>query len=120
MFSGMKNSQDKRGHPSTAPVSFPRSRELQRKELLSMALKRTPEREIFACLKYLKAARCQASVASVLESLKELEQHGQSSEPGRLALCRFFQANAYQMRRGLEQGIPQPSPAVIGFDLSCS
>ncbi|MGD9949249.1 MAG: hypothetical protein AB7U29_12330 [Desulfobulbus sp.] len=109
----MTKSKDKVGQPSTAPVSFPRWREVLHNEPFALVLKRSHEGEIFAFLKYLKAARCRASVASVLDYLRDLEQQGQPTETARLALRWFFQAAADRIHSGIEEALPQPSPPVI-------
>jgi len=54
------------------------------------------EREIFGYLKYLKASRQRASVATVLDYLHELEEQGKETKNVREALRWFFQAAAQQ------------------------
>jgi len=82
----MTNLKDKQAAPSTTPGSFPRWREVLHNEPLASALVQGHEREIFAFLKYLKAIRRQASVASVLEYLRSLEEQGKPTEAARAAL----------------------------------
>jgi integron integrase len=82
-------------------------------EPFDSAVKRAHEGEIFAYLKHLKTVRRRASVASVLDYLRGLEEQGRSTEAARLALRWFFQAAAQQMRSGIDEGLPQPSAPVI-------
>ncbi len=107
----MTNSKDKQTPPSTAPVSFPRWREVLHNEPLAPALVQTHEREIFAFLKHLKQARRRVSVASVLEYLRNLEEQSIPIEAARAALRWFFQAAAHQAQSGADQIAP-PSESV--------
>jgi hypothetical protein len=65
----MQKSKDKVGTPTNTPVSFPRWREVLQSECSDPAERRTREQEIFAWLKFLKAAHRRASVESVLDYL---------------------------------------------------
>jgi len=104
----MTKSEDKQRRPSTAPVSFPRWREVLSSENLSPALTRSHEGEIFAYLKHLKATRSRASVESVLEYLRDLDEQGRPTEAARLALRWFFQAAAQQIQSGIGKIAPEP------------
>lgn len=109
----MTNSKDKHVAPSTTPVSFPRWREVLHNEPLPSAVVRGHESEIFAFLKHLKALRRQASVASVLEYLKSLEEQGQPTEAARAALRWFFLAAAHQAQSGVDQIASPAEPAPV-------
>lgn len=109
----MTNSKDKLTAPSTTPVSFPRWREVLHNELLASALVQGHEREIFAFLKHLKAIRRQASVASVLEYLRNLEEQGKPTEAARAALRWFFLAAAHQAQSGVNQIAPPAQSAPV-------
>lgn len=104
----MKKSEDKQPQSSKAPVSFPRWREVLRSEHLSPALAFSHEKEIFAYLKYLKAARIRASVESVLEYMRNLDEQGRPTESARAALRWFFQAAAQQIQSGIDAITPEP------------
>lgn len=112
IFCNMTKSKDKDLQPSTAPISFPRWREVLRSEQLSPTLARSHEAEIFAYLKYLKAARQRASVESVRAYLRHLEEQGQPTEAARSALRWFFQAAAQQIRSGVDERAPVPPESV--------
>jgi hypothetical protein len=113
-FCDMTKSEDKQQQqqPSTAPVSFPRWREVLHSEQLNPALARSLEGEIFAYLKYLKAVRRRASVESVLEYLRHLEGQGRETEAARSALRWFFQAAAQQAQSGMDEIEPAPPEPV--------
>jgi hypothetical protein len=110
----MTKSKDKHPQPSTAPVSFPRWREVLHREQFSAELLRSHEGEIFAYLKYLKSARSRASIGSVLEYLRNLDEQGRPTETARSALRWFFQAAAHQMRSGIDEIAPvSPEPVQV-------
>ena len=105
----MQKSKDKVGTPTNTPVSFPRWREVLHSECPDPAELRTREQEIFAWLKFLKAAHRQASVDSVLDYLHTLEEEGKSTDSVRSSLRWFFKAASIQ--RGGEG--PDSSAPVI-------
>ncbi|MDD2468797.1 MAG: hypothetical protein PHI97_32890 [Desulfobulbus sp.] len=82
-------------------------------EPLASALAQGHESEIFAFLKYLKAIRRQASVASVLEYLRSLEEQGKPIVAARAALRWFFLAAAHQAQRGADQIAPPAESAPV-------
>ena len=109
----MTKSIDKNIPPPTAPVSFPRWREVLWSEPLEPALARSHEGEIFAFLKHLKGVRRRASVASVLEYLQSLKDQGKPTEAARVALRWFFQAAAHQAQSGVDQIAPPAEPVQV-------
>jgi integron integrase len=109
----MTKSIDKNTPPPTAPISFPRWREVLWSEPLEPALARSHEGEIFAFLKHLKAVRRRASVASVLEYLQSLKDQGKPTEAARVALRWFFQAAAHQAQSGVDQIAPPAEPVQV-------
>lgn len=102
----MTKIDDKQKTPSTTPVSFPRWREVLHSEPLASTLAQTHEKEIFAFLKHLKLVRRRASIASVLEYLRSLEEQSKPTETARAALRWFFQAAAHQAQSGVDQIAP--------------
>ena len=109
----MTNSKDKQAAPSTTPVSFPRWREVLHNEPLASAVVQGHESEIFSFLKYLKAIRRQASVASVLDYLRSMEEQGKPTEATRAALRWFFLAAAHQAQSGADQIAPPAESAPV-------
>lgn len=109
----MTKSIDKQVAPSITPVSFPRWREVLHNEPLTPALLQAHEREIFAFLKHLKLARRRASVSSVLDYLRSLEEQNTSTEAVRAALRWFFQAAALQAQSGADQIAPRAESVAV-------
>lgn len=103
----MAKQKDKDSGGAKTPVSFPRWREVLAAEDLAPGRVRGYEREIFGYLKYLKASRQRASVATVLDYLHELEVQGKETGNVREALRWFFQAAAQQAA-----GHPAPPPLI--------
>ena len=98
IFCVMTKDKDKNKAVSGKPVSFPRWREVLRGDAcLSAPQILSHEGEIFAFLKFLKASRRQATVASVLDYLHSLAEQGKDAAPARAALRWFFRSSAQQM-----------------------
>jgi len=92
----MRKSKDKVATPINTPVSFPRWREVLQSECSDPAELRTREQEIFAWLKFLKAAHRRASVESVFDYLHTLENEGKNTDSVRSSLRWFFKASSIQ------------------------
>ncbi len=105
----MHKSKDKVGTPINTPVSFPRWREVLQSECPDPAELRTREQEIFAWLKFLKAAHRRASVDSVLDYLRTLEEKGKRTDSARSSLRWFFKAASIQ--RG-DEGPDSSAPVI--------
>ena len=87
----MTKSKDKFAPSSDVPVFFPRWREvLHNDKRLSAQEVQSHERHIFSYLKYLKACRRLATVASVLDHLQALPEDETQVNQARAALRWFF------------------------------
>lgn len=105
----MKKSKDKVAVAANAPVSFPRWREVLLAECADPAVLQRREQDIFAWLKFLKAAHRRASVEAVLDYLHILEQEGKNTDAIRSSLRWFFKTAAIQ--RGETDVHLSPPPA---------
>ena len=105
----MQKSKDKVAAPTNTPVSFPRWREVLQSECSDPAELRTREQEIFAWLKFFKAAHRRASVESVLDYLHTLENEGKNTDSVRSSLRWFFKAASIQ--KG-EESPDSPTPLI--------
>ena len=93
----MTKSKDKFAPSSDVPVFFPRWREvLHNDKRLSAQEVQSHERHIFSYLKYLKACRRLATVASVLDHLQALPEDETQVNQARAALRWFFRSAAQQ------------------------
>lgn len=92
----MQKSKDKVGTPTNTPIPFPRWREVLQSECSDPAVLRAREEDIFAWLKFLKAAHRRASVESLLDYLHNLEEEGKNTDSVRSSLRWFFKAAAIQ------------------------
>jgi len=86
----MEKQNDKVNVGNSTPVSFPRWREVLKSEYSDPEAIRKLEQDIFAYLKFLKAAHFRASVESVLDYLSELEKEGKGTSSVRQSLRWFF------------------------------
>jgi len=95
----MQKSEDKVSAAADAPVSFPGWREVLQSECPDPAVLRTREQDIFAWLKFLKAAHRRASIESVLDYLHSLENEEKNTDSVRASLRWFFKTAANLSQR---------------------
>ncbi len=113
----MQKSNNKVSETANTFVSFPRWREVLRSECSDPAVLRTREQDIFAYLKFLKAAHRRASVESVLDYLHQLDEKGKETNSVRASLRWFFKAAAIQRgEEGPQTSAPPPRKQVIEIE----
>jgi integrase len=95
----MQKSEDRVSVAADTSVSFPRWREVLQSECPDPAVLRTREQDIFACLKFLKAAHRRTSIESVLDYLHALEKEGKNTDSVRASLRWFFKTAANLSQR---------------------
>ena len=112
----MTKSKDKFAPSSDVPVLFPRWREvLHNDKRLSAQEVQSHERHIFSYLKYLKACRRLATVASVLDHLQALPEDETQVNQARAALRWFFRSAAQQASGNATQPLPDSIPPLLSL-----
>ena len=106
----MTKTKNKLAASSDVPVLFPRWREALRNDKgLSAQQVQSHEGHIFSYLKYLKACRRLATVASVLDYLQSLPEDEAQGNHARAALRWFFRSATQQASGNAAQPLPDPT-----------